>query len=102
MPASDFIKGHDPVTALGNANKITFLTDEEKQYGFFFIIYLRVLKSSRWLALDVTTADVKANCDDLKVLGKGDFKTLIKWRLALREEVYDSFQAYQMLTNYAR
>jgi AdoMet-dependent rRNA methyltransferase SPB1 len=25
--------------------------------------------------------------DDLKVLGKGDFKALLKWRTALREEV---------------
>jgi len=37
--------------------------------------------------MDFTTSDVKANCDDLKVLGKGDFKALLKWRLALREEV---------------
>jgi AdoMet-dependent rRNA methyltransferase SPB1 len=41
----------------------------------------------RWLALDMTTGDIKANCDDLKVLGKGDFKALLKWRLAIREEV---------------
>lgn len=34
----------------------------------------------------MTSPDVKANCDDLKVLGKGDFKALLKWRLALREE----------------
>jgi AdoMet-dependent rRNA methyltransferase SPB1 len=39
------------------------------------------------LDLEITRADVKANCDDLKVLGKGDFKTLLKWRAALREEV---------------
>ena len=44
-------------------------------------------EGDRWLALDITTDDVKANCDDLKVLGKGDFKVLIKWRIALREEV---------------
>lgn len=37
--------------------------------------------------MDVTTPDVVANCDDLKVLGKGDFKALIKWRTSLREEV---------------
>lgn len=37
--------------------------------------------------MDITTHDIKANCDDLKVLGKGDFKALLKWRLALREEV---------------
>lgn len=46
---------------------------------------------ARWLALDCTTPDVKANCDDLKVLGKGDFKALLKWRLALREEVHRLF-----------
>jgi AdoMet-dependent rRNA methyltransferase SPB1 len=39
------------------------------------------------LELDITSADIKANCDDLKVLGKGDFKSLLKWRSALREEV---------------
>lgn len=41
--------------------------------------------------MDITTTDVKANLDDLKVLGKGDFKTLLKWRIALREEVCTRF-----------
>lgn len=48
---------------------------------------LSLLTSDRWLAMSITTDEVKANCDDLKVLGKGDFKLLIKWRLALRHEV---------------
>ncbi|KAI0639726.1 Spb1 C-terminal domain-containing protein [Trametes polyzona] len=69
--AADFIRCQDAVTFLGTYNKITFKTDEEKE----------------WLKMDITTADVKANCEDLKVLGKGDFKTLIKWRTALREEL---------------
>ncbi|KAJ2920187.1 hypothetical protein MD484_g29, partial [Candolleomyces efflorescens] len=69
--ASTFIHSNDPVGVLGSFNKITFTTEEEKG----------------WLKLGVTKDDVKANCDDLKVLGKGDFKTLIKWRLALREEI---------------
>ena len=38
----------------------------------------------------ITTEDVKSNCDDLKVLGKGDFKALIKWRLSLRQEVCET------------
>jgi AdoMet-dependent rRNA methyltransferase SPB1 len=42
----------------------------------------------RWRNLDLTTPDVIANCEDLKVLGKGDFKALIRWRSALREEVH--------------
>ncbi|KAL7285148.1 hypothetical protein ACG7TL_000240 [Trametes sanguinea] len=69
--AADFIRCQDAVTFLGTYNKITFKTDEEKE----------------WLNMDITTADVKANCEDLKVLGKGDFKALIKWRTALREEL---------------
>ncbi|PPQ85885.1 hypothetical protein CVT25_015827 [Psilocybe cyanescens] len=71
IPASTFVLGADPIAALGSANRITFLTDEEKE----------------WFAFDITTGDIKANCDDLKVLGKGDFKALLKWRLALREEL---------------
>ena len=42
---------------------------------------------NRWLTLDITTHDIKENCNDLKVLGKGDFKTLMRWRTTLREEV---------------
>ncbi|EEB96974.1 hypothetical protein MPER_03798, partial [Moniliophthora perniciosa FA553] len=50
---------------------ISFQTEEEKE----------------WLSLDITTDDVKANCEDLKVLGKGDFKSVLRWRLAVREEL---------------
>ncbi|KAF5313238.1 hypothetical protein D9619_003262 [Psilocybe cf. subviscida] len=71
VPSSTFVLGSDPISVLGSANKITFLSDDEKQ----------------WLSLPITTPDVLANCEDLKVLGKGDFKTLMKWRLALREEI---------------
>ncbi|KAJ3491042.1 hypothetical protein NLI96_g1012 [Meripilus lineatus] len=69
--AAEYIRCQDPIAFLGSVNQITFRTDEEKE----------------WLALDITTPDIKANCDDLKVLGKGDFKALMKWRIALREEV---------------
>jgi len=31
IPASDFVQGHDPIAILGNINKITFLTEEEKE-----------------------------------------------------------------------
>ena len=69
--AAEFIRAPDPIAVLGTVNKIAFSTDEEKE----------------WLKLDITTSDVQANCEDLKVLGKGDFKALLKWRTALREEV---------------
>ncbi|ESK98299.1 rrna methyltransferase [Moniliophthora roreri MCA 2997] len=70
ISASDFVKGSDPVSLLGTYNKISFQTEEEKE----------------WLSLGITTDDVKTNCEDLKVLGKSDFKSLLKWRLAVREE----------------
>ncbi|KAI0080260.1 hypothetical protein K474DRAFT_1657968 [Panus rudis PR-1116 ss-1] len=69
--AAEYIRCQDPVAFLGSVNQITFKTDEEKE----------------WLKLDITTPDVVANCEDLKVLGKGDFKILMKWRTALREEL---------------
>ncbi|KIK99034.1 hypothetical protein PAXRUDRAFT_823201 [Paxillus rubicundulus Ve08.2h10] len=71
VSAGDFIRNSEPVNVLGLANKIAFETEEEKC----------------WLELSITTADVKTNCDDLKVLGKGDFKALLKWRITLREEL---------------
>ena len=43
--------------------------------------------SHRWLKLEITKPEIKANCDDLKVLGKGDFKAILKWRTNLREDV---------------
>jgi AdoMet-dependent rRNA methyltransferase SPB1 len=71
VPAAKFIHDPEPIVLLGTFNKITFDSDEEKE----------------WLKLELTKEDIQANCNDLKVLGKGDFKALLKWRLALREEV---------------
>ncbi|ORX39866.1 putative RNA methyltransferase [Kockovaella imperatae] len=68
--AEDFIRGTDPVSLLGTLNQIEFVSDEEKG----------------WLKSRHTTSDVVANFADLKVLGKGDFKLLMKWRLAIRLE----------------
>ncbi|KAG2118418.1 Spb1 C-terminal domain-containing protein [Suillus clintonianus] len=69
--ASDFVRGADPIAVLGLVNKITFELQEEKE----------------WLQLDITTSEVQASCEDLKVLGKGDFKNLLRWRSALRQEI---------------
>jgi AdoMet-dependent rRNA methyltransferase SPB1 len=88
IPAGAFVRGPDPISLLGTVNKISFETNEEKEYvDCFCYDYGLLIPMRRWLHLDTTSSDVKANCDDLKVLGKGDFKALLKWRLALREEV---------------
>ncbi|KAL5518879.1 SPB1 [Sanghuangporus vaninii] len=69
--ASEFIKCPDPVAFLGSINRIAFQSEEEKE----------------WTKLAITTSDILTNCEDLKVLGKSDFKALIKWRKSLREEL---------------
>jgi AdoMet-dependent rRNA methyltransferase SPB1 len=87
---AEFIHSPDPVTVLGAVNKINFTTEEEKWCVHsplpcaspLFTCWL-----ASWASLPLTSGDIKANLDDLKVLGKGDFKALLKWRIALREEV---------------
>ncbi|KAL7423920.1 AdoMet-dependent rRNA methyltransferase spb1 [Cryptotrichosporon argae] len=69
--ASEFVRGAEPVLILGTMNKISFELEEEKA----------------WLKSRHTKPDVVANFEDLKVLGKGDFKALMKWRLAIRLEI---------------
>lgn len=67
----EFIKTHDPITVLGNASQLGFQTPQEKDL----------------LKHEATTDDIKGSCEDLKVLGKKDFKNLLKWRSAIREEL---------------
>ncbi|PWN49592.1 FtsJ-domain-containing protein [Violaceomyces palustris] len=71
IDVSDFLRSHDVIGILGTYNKITFLSDEAKQI----------------LSLPVTDEDIKVNCDDLRVLGKKDFRNLMKWRKEVREHL---------------
>lgn len=87
---AEFIHSSDPITILGAVNKMSLTTEEEKSYVRQSLpctppLFTRWLAS--WASLPLTSEDIKANLDDLKVLGKGDFKALLKWRTALREEV---------------
>ncbi|CAO3596666.1 unnamed protein product [Absidia cylindrospora] len=66
----EFITAEDPVVVLGSYNQLTFKTDE----------------SAPLLTHRATTEDIKINCEDLKVLGKSDFKALLKWRTILRDQ----------------
>jgi AdoMet-dependent rRNA methyltransferase SPB1 len=45
------------------------------------------LHKRRLLDSELTTGEIKACMDDLKVLGRRDFKALLKWRLGIREEL---------------
>ncbi|KAF8338134.1 FtsJ-like methyltransferase-domain-containing protein [Cantharellus anzutake] len=70
--ASEYIysRNVDPITLLGSYNKIEFVSEEEK----------------KWRDGPLMTEELRQCCEDLKVLGKRDFKNLLKWRLQLREE----------------
>ncbi|KAJ2150992.1 AdoMet-dependent rRNA methyltransferase spb1, partial [Coemansia sp. RSA 520] len=69
IDAMEFIKSRDPVGTLGSANEMIFTSEEG----------LEIAK------LPETTEDILLACKDLKVLGKKDFRVLMKWRAGLRE-----------------
>ncbi|KAG9050143.1 AdoMet-dependent rRNA methyltransferase spb1 [Tulasnella sp. UAMH 9824] len=71
--ASQFVLGNaaTAITFLGEVNRIDFISEEEK----------------RWFDLPITDDDIKADCADLKVLGKREFQRLLKWRASIREQI---------------
>ncbi|KAK9448421.1 Spb1 C-terminal domain-containing protein [Limtongia smithiae] len=94
MSAMDFIKGIDPIAALGSMSQFTFTpaqietaTEEEDENGEKKVKSEEELKQELKLVkkLEQTTNELKELCKDLKVLGKKDFRNLLKWRLKSRE-----------------
>ncbi|KAI3815148.1 hypothetical protein L1987_14804 [Smallanthus sonchifolius] len=67
--ATDFIWSSAPLDVLGTVTSITFRDDA-----------CLPIKNHA-----LTTEEVKALCDDLRVLGKQDFKHLLKWRILIRK-----------------
>lgn len=68
---SAFIESSDPVRLLTDISSLKFSATCEELYG----------------GLDVTTEEIKICLDDLKVLGRLDFKKLLKWRMQVRKEL---------------
>ena len=73
-PASEFIQTTDPIAMLGNLNKLFF--DQQKNGD----IALAALDR-----LPETTDEIRQCCMDLKVLGRKEFRLLLRWRLKARE-----------------
>lgn len=74
VPIAEFVHAQtalDAIAVLSSCNRLIF--DDSEQ-------------SKQWLDSRHTTEDILEDVRDLKVLGKGDFKKLIKWRLAVRLE----------------
>ncbi|KAL8242544.1 hypothetical protein R6Q59_012846 [Mikania micrantha] len=67
--ATDFVWSNAPLDVLGTVTSISF-TDAT---------CLPIRNHA------LTTEEVKALCDDLRVLGKQDFKHLLKWRIHIRK-----------------
>ena len=74
ISASEFINTTDQIAILGQYNKLSF---EQPKNGDVALAALDKLPE--------TTDEVRTCCADLKVLGRKEFKLLLKWRLKVRE-----------------
>lgn len=74
IAASEFIQTTDPLAILGNYNRLSF---KQPPNGDVALAAMEKLPE--------TTDEIRNCCEDLKVLGRGDFKLLLKWRLKVRE-----------------
>jgi len=74
VPASDFIHTTDPIKMLGELNRFSF---DQKGNGDIALATLDKLPE--------TTTEIRDCCADLKVLGRKEFKLLLRWRLKVRE-----------------
>ena len=74
VAASEFIQTQDPIQMLGSLNRLHF-----RQEGNGDIALAALDK------LPETTDEVRACCEDLKVLGRKEFKLLLRWRLKARD-----------------
>jgi AdoMet-dependent rRNA methyltransferase SPB1 len=72
--ASDFIQTTDPIAILGSLNRLTF---EQTTNGDIALAALDKLPE--------TTSEIRKCCADLKVLGRKEFRSLLRWRLKARE-----------------
>ena len=71
--ASNFVAASDPIAVLGSTNKLTF---EQPPAGDIALAALERLPE--------TTPEIRHCCSDLKLLGRKDFRTLLRWRLKVR------------------
>ncbi|GAW12697.1 hypothetical protein ANO14919_020670 [Xylariales sp. No.14919] len=71
--ASEFVESTDPISILANTNRLVLETPEPS-------LSLAALNK-----MPATTPEIRQYCSDLKVLGRSEFKKLLKFRLLARE-----------------
>lgn len=74
VPVSEFIHTTDPIAILGTVNTLSFKQPPNGDLALATID-----------RLPETTPEVRQCCQDLKVLGKKEFRTLLRWRLRIRD-----------------
>ncbi|PFH58119.1 hypothetical protein XA68_14123 [Ophiocordyceps unilateralis] len=74
VPASEFIQTVDPIAILGDCNRLSF---DQPVGGDVALTALERLPD--------TTPEIRDCCADLQVLGRKDFKLLLRWRLKVRK-----------------
>jgi AdoMet-dependent rRNA methyltransferase SPB1 len=72
--ASEFINTTDPIAILANYNQLTF---DQPLNGDVALAALDRLPQ--------TSDEIRQSCRDLKILGRKEFKHLLRWRLRVRE-----------------
>lgn len=75
IPASEFIQTSDPISILGSMNRLSFVQPPNGD------IALAALDK-----LPETTDEIRNDCADLRVLGRKEFRNLLKWRLKVRQK----------------
>ena len=73
--ASEFIQATDPIAMLGSMNTLSF---DQTPNGDIALAALDKLPE--------TTQEIRDCCADLKVLGRKEFRNLLRWRLKAREK----------------
>ena len=75
IPASEFINTTDPIAILGSLNRLSF---KQPPNGDVALAALDKLPE--------TTKEIRDCCNDLRVLGRKEFRNLLRWRLKVREK----------------
>jgi AdoMet-dependent rRNA methyltransferase SPB1 len=75
ISVTEFINTTDPIAILGSYHKLSF---EQSPTGDLALATLE--------RLEETTDEIRTCCEDLRVLGKKEFRNLLKWRLKVREK----------------
>ena len=75
IPVTEFINTIDPIAILGEYNKLSF---DQAPAGDLAMATLN--------RLEETTDEIRTCCEDLKLLGKKEFRNLLRWRLKVREK----------------